>query len=69
MLAVGKVLVAEKLDAKLLLQIHDELVFEVPLSQVNKTRALVQKAMESVFPLDVPLTVNMEVGTNLAKGE
>ncbi len=69
MLAVGKVLVVEKLDAKLLLQIHDELVFEVPLSQVDKTSSLVQKAMESVFPLDVPLTVNMEVGTNLAKGE
>lgn len=68
MLAVANVLKVEKLDAKLLLQIHDELVFEVPEEQVEKTKSVVREAMESVLPLVVPLTVNLEVGKNLAKG-
>lgn len=57
------------LDARLLLQIHDELVFEVPDEQVAVTKKIVREAMESVFLLDVPLTVNLEVGRSLAKGE
>ena len=68
MLAVARVLAEERLDARLLLQIHDELVFEVPVDQVERTRKVVRKAMESAFPLEVPLTVNLEVGTSLAKG-
>ena len=68
MLAVARTLVEEKLDARLLLQIHDELVFEVPVDQVERTRKVVRKAMESAFPLEVPLTVNLEVGMSLAKG-
>jgi DNA polymerase I len=68
MLAVAKVLASEGLDARLLLQIHDELVFEVPEAQVETTRKVVREAMESVLPLVVPLTVNLEEGRNLAKG-
>ena len=51
-----------------MLQIHDELVFEVPEDQIERTKNVVRKAMESVFPLDVPLIVNLEVGKSLAKG-
>ncbi len=68
MLAVARVLAEEHLEARLLLQIHDELVFEVPVDQVERTGKVVRKAMESAFPLEVPLTVNLEVGTSLAKG-
>jgi DNA polymerase I len=68
MLAVVKVLIEEKLQACLLLQIHDELVFELPEDQVERTKNVVQGAMESAFPLDVPLVVNLEVGRSLAKG-
>jgi DNA polymerase I len=68
MLAVVKVLTEEKLDARLLLQIHDELVFELPEDQVERTKKVVRRAMESAFPLDVPLVVNLEVGRSLAKG-
>ena len=68
MLAVARVLMGEQLEARLLLQIHDELVFEVPVDQVERTGKVVRKAMESAFPLEVPLTVNLEVGTSLAKG-
>jgi DNA polymerase-1 len=68
MLAVVKVLESEKLDARLLLQIHDELVFEVPEEQIEGTGKVVQAAMESVLPLTVPLTINLDVRKCLAKG-
>ncbi|MFQ6757051.1 MAG: DNA polymerase I [Deltaproteobacteria bacterium] len=55
------------LGAKLLLQIHDELVFEVPATEIEKTAAVVKEAMERVMQLDVPLVVNTVVGENLAK--
>lgn len=57
----------KKMAAKLLLQIHDELVFEVPASEFTQTSALVKEAMESVMQLDVPLLVNISQGINLAK--
>jgi DNA polymerase-1 len=51
----------------MLLQIHDELVFEVPENEVEKTEKLVKDSMESVMELDVPLVVNISLGKNLAK--
>jgi DNA polymerase-1 len=62
-----RVLHDNKLAAKLLLQIHDELVFEVAAAEFDATAALVREAMESVLSLDVPLLVNISKGTNLAK--
>jgi DNA polymerase-1 len=56
----------QKMAAKLLLQIHDELVFEVPAAEFGATAALVKEAMESVLQLDVPLLVNISKGANLA---
>ena len=55
------------LGARLLLQIHDELVFEVRDEEVAATEALVKQAMESALALDVPLVVNISIGDNLAK--
>jgi DNA polymerase-1 len=49
------------LEARMLLQVHDELVFEVPAAEVEATAALVKGIMESVATLRVPLSV--EVGT------
>jgi DNA polymerase I len=68
MLAVVKVLSQKKLKARLLLQIHDELVFELPEDHVEMTKKVIRPAMESVLLLDVPLVVNLEVGRSLAKG-
>lgn len=56
------------LSATLLLQIHDELVFEFPESELDATREVVKIAMEEALVLDVPLVVNFEVGESLAKG-
>ncbi len=62
-----QVLQEKKMAAKLLLQIHDELVFEVPAPEFDETAALVKGAMESVLKLDVPLLINISQGVNLAK--
>ncbi len=67
MIKVERLLEKKGLQAKLLLQIHDELVFELPDYEVEDTRAVVQEAMESAMELDVPLVVNFELGKNLAK--
>ena len=70
-LAMIKVVPALKkanLSARLLLQIHDELVFELPPGELEKTKDVVKKAMEEALVLDVPLLVNFETGDSLAKG-
>ena len=46
------------------LQVHDELVFEVPEKEVETIEALVREHMEKVHPLTVPLQVEMGVGPN-----
>ena len=48
--------------ARLLLQVHDELVLEVPDSEVDEVSALVRETMESVYPLEIPLVVDVKVG-------
>ena len=52
------------IGARMLLQVHDELVFEAPESRVEETRTLVKDLMENAFPLDVPLVVETGVGTS-----
>jgi DNA polymerase-1 len=66
-IAATRRLSEEGLTAKLLLQIHDELVFEVPLPEIEATEKVVKEAMEGVMQLAVPLVVNTVVGENLAK--
>ncbi|PID76288.1 MAG: DNA polymerase I [Deltaproteobacteria bacterium] len=67
MLGVARELGQQKLSARLLLQVHDELVFELPENELAETRKLIKKVMENVLPLSVPLVVNFEQGTSLAK--
>jgi DNA polymerase-1 len=52
------------MQAKMLLQVHDELVFEAPLEEVDRVRALAKTEMEGVRKLDVPLLVEVGVGDN-----
>ncbi|GAB4189463.1 MAG: DNA polymerase I [Simkaniaceae bacterium] len=49
---------------QMILQIHDELLFEVPDQYTNELQGLVKKTMESVFPLKVPLIVDIGIGKN-----
>ena len=54
----------KKLKSRMILQVHDELVFECPPEEENEMRALVKKEMEEVMPLKVPLVVDMGWGNN-----
>ena len=56
-----------KLQTKMVLQIHDELVFETPLDEVDHLISLMKEVMESVLELDVPLLVNISTGETMAK--
>ena len=67
MIKVAQELKKKGLKTRMLLQIHDELVFEVPEVEVEYISKLVKDCMESVMSLDVPLVVNISVGSNLAK--
>ena len=53
-----------KLRSRMLLQVHDELVFEVPEDEVDAMRQLVTERMENVQTLRVPLKVELGVGPN-----
>lgn len=52
------------LDAKMLLQVHDELIFEVPDAQVDQTKDVIRDVMEGAATLDVPLVVDIGQGLN-----
>ncbi len=54
------------MKTEILLQIHDELIFEVPLAEQDHVAQLVKEAMENVMQLAVPLVVNLSWGQNLA---
>jgi DNA polymerase-1 len=62
MLDIERRLRADGLEARMIMQIHDELVFEVPEPEVDAVSTLVQDAMEHVHPLDVPLVAEVGVG-------
>lgn len=64
MLEVQKVLASSNLQAVLLLQIHDELLLELPKEEENRVGAIVRKAMEGVMTLSVPLVVDVAIGKN-----
>jgi len=53
-----------KLQSKMLLQVHDELVFEVPEAEIDTMKRLVAERMEEVHQLKVPLKVDVGVGPN-----
>ena len=57
----------EKVHSLLLLTIHDELVFEVPKSELDLMKAMVTQEMESVVKFIVPIIVNISIGNNLAE--
>jgi len=65
MVQIDKALKKEKLNAKMILQIHDELVFTIPKEEEDKATKLIKKVMEEACELKVPLTVSLAVGANL----
>ena len=67
MIRLPKALNIAGLSAKMLLQVHDELIFEVPDKEVDDTTALVKQVMEGAAHLDVPLVVDAGAGANWAE--
>jgi DNA polymerase-1 len=64
MIRIDEILRREKLETKMLLQVHDELLFESPQAEAKKVSELVKNQMENVRKLDVPLIVDVGVGEN-----
>ena len=52
----------ENLNSKMLVQVHDELVFDVPENEVEIMKELIRDVMENIYRLDVPLKVDIEYG-------
>lgn len=64
MVAVDKAMVAAKVKSKMILQVHDELVFDVHKDEQDIMKKLVKEAMESAVNLAVPMEVEMELAHN-----
>jgi DNA polymerase-1 len=64
MIAIDKRLAREKLEAKMILQVHDELLFEAPVKEQKAVEKLVKEEMEGVHKLAVPLVVEIATGPN-----
>ena len=64
MIRLYRMLSGSSLQARMLLQVHDEVVLEVPEEEVGDTTVMIREAMENAFNLAVPLKVDVEVGSN-----
>jgi DNA polymerase-1 len=66
MVRMARELGAHQLESRMLLQVHDELLFEAPPAEVERLQALATEVMESALPLDVPLRVDVKTGADWA---
>jgi len=67
MIAVQRWLAADGLKAKLIMQVHDELVLEVPDAEIEAVKTRLPQLMAGVAQLAVPLVVDVGVGPNWEK--
>ena len=64
MLSVDREIRTRGLDVSMLLQVHDELIFELPEAELEKAAAIIKSCMENAYELNVPLEVDMKYGRN-----
>ncbi len=64
MVKLNEELRIKNLETKMILQVHDELVFEVPEKELKEVAPMVKSVMETAFPLSVPLVVDLKIGKN-----
>jgi len=69
MIKMQTALATEKMESKMLLSVHDEIIFESPELEKDKLMAMAKQVMENVTPLKVPLKVNFGAGANWAAAE
>ncbi len=59
----------KRMKTRMILQVHDELVFEVPVEELERAKVLIKDRMEGVEKLDVPIKVEMKIGKNWYEAE
>ncbi len=64
MIRIHETMKEQNLQAKMILQVHDELVFDVPKTEVDTLWPLVEKHMKEAMKLSVPIEVDIKTGTN-----
>jgi DNA polymerase-1 len=64
MINIYDALEEQNFKSKMLLQVHDELIFDAHKDEIDALRSLVKDKMENAFKLDVPLDVEMGTGQN-----
>jgi DNA polymerase-1 len=64
MINIFKEFEEQDLKTKMILQVHDELVFDVYREEVEQVKAIVKDKMVNAVPLDVPIVVDMKTGEN-----
>jgi len=69
MLHLHRALHERGLKARMIIQVHDELILETPQTELSATAPLVRQVMESVYPLRVPLKVDLKAGPNWGEME
>jgi len=69
MIKMQAALATERMASKMLLSVHDEIIFETPEQEKEKLMAMAKQVMENVTPLKVPLKVNFGAGANWAEAE
>ena len=69
MIRIQNELEKRKLKTRMILQVHDELVFEVAVEELERVKRLIKAMMEGVARLDVPIKVEMKVGRNWYEAE
>jgi len=67
MVEISKQLAESRKRTKMILQVHDELVFEVPEDELKGVAPMIKEIMEETFPLSVPLVVELKVGKTWGK--
>jgi DNA polymerase I len=69
MIQLHHALKEQHLKTRMILQVHDELVFEVPVEELERVKRLIKDKMEGVAQLDVPIEVEMKMGKNWFESE
>ncbi len=64
MVKIDKVFTEKKLEAKLIMQVHDELVVECPDSETDEVTKILHEIMEHIMEWDIPITVEVGIGKN-----
>jgi DNA polymerase-1 len=54
----------QRMKTRMILQVHDELVFEVPVEELARAKRIIKAVMEGVAALDVPIQVELKAGKN-----